>query len=195
MSQKKSEVAYRRENELLEKYRAVADDDALTREEYKTAVDSLVKGYETLLGDTKLLTSVGDRLQRKLKSANMLLEQQAEEIQRINQDLQKTNVDLKNTIDELTRARASRRAQTFILVFAVVLMFLTEVLEEAVIEDLTFFDSGVANFMISLIPKALIVLLLKPIEGYTERYFVRISVRSDAQQRERMEIQEKFSTH
>lgn len=195
MSEKKSEVAYRRENELLAKYKAVAEDDSLSKDEYKEAVNTLVKSYQTLLSDTKLLTSVGDRLQRKLKGANMLLEQQAEEIRRVNDDLQLTNVALKSTIDELTKARASRKAQTFILVFAVILMLITEVVEEFAIEGFVASntDSRIIAFLITLIPKALIVVLLKPIESYTERYFVRLAMKSDAQQREQDEMQERFS--
>jgi hypothetical protein len=194
-SSNKSEIAYQRENELLIKFKTVAQSEDLSKEEYRTAIDELLKSYTTLLSDTKLLTSVGDRLQRKLKGANMLLQQQSEEIQRINDNLQLTNVELKNTIDELTKARASRKAQTFILIFVVVLMVATEVMEEFFIEkfvDTYFVDwDKIFQFMIGLIPKALIVMLLKPIEGYTERYFIRQAQRDDA--RQKSDMQEKFA--
>jgi hypothetical protein len=194
-SSNKSEIAYQRENELLSKFKTVAQSEDLSKEEYRTAIDELLKSYTTLLSDTKLLTSVGDRLQRKLKGANMLLQQQSEEIQRINDNLQLTNVELKNTIDELTKARASRKAQTFILIFVVVLMVATEVMEEFFIEkfvDTYFVDwDKIFQFMIGLIPKALIVMLLKPIEGYTERYFIRQAQRDDA--RQKSDMQEKFA--
>ncbi|MBX3101751.1 MAG: hypothetical protein KF690_04530 [Bacteroidetes bacterium] len=191
----KSEIAYQRENELLVKFKGIVQSDDLSKEEYRAAIDELLKSYTTLLSDTKLLTSVGDRLQRKLKGANMLLQQQSEEIQRVNETLQLTNVELKNTIDELTKARASRKAQTFILIFVVVLMVATEVMEEFFIEkfvDTYFTDwEKIFQFMIGLIPKALIVMLLKPIEGYTERYFIRQAQRDEAKQKS--EIQEKFA--
>jgi hypothetical protein len=191
----KSEIAYQRENELLSKFKTVAQSEDLSKEEYRAAIDELLKSYTTLLSDTKLLTSVGDRLQRKLKGANMLLQQQSEEIQRINDNLQQTNVELKNTIDELTKARASRKAQTFILIFVVVLMVATEVMEEFFIEkfvDTYFVDlDKIFQFMIGLIPKAVIVMLLKPIEGYTERYFIRQAQRDDA--RQKSDMQEKFA--
>jgi hypothetical protein len=191
----KSEIAYQRENELLVKFKGIADTDDLTRDDYRAAVGDLLKSYTTLLSDTKLLTSVGDRLQRKLKGANMLLQQQSEEIQRINDNLQQTNVELKNTIDELTKARASRKAQTFILIVVVFLMVATEVLEEFVIEAMvdSFFSHWpkVFQFMVGLLPKAVIVLLLKPIEGYTERYFIRQAQRDEA--RQKADMQEKFA--
>jgi len=166
----KEDVAYSRENELLTRYKEAISNDSLNEDEYKEAFEEIFKGYQRLLSDTKLLTSLGDRLQRKLRSTNMLLKQQSEEIREFNDNLNKKNVELKLTIDELTRARASRKARAFIFGFAFVLFVVSESLES--VFDSFFPDS----LLISIAFKSVLFLSLKPIEGILEKYFLNQSI-------------------
>ena len=175
-----SDVAYARESELYRKFKELVDDDSLTEEERQKHFKKLVKQYGRLLDDVKLLTSVGDRLQRKLKSANMMLQEQSEEIRQMNDNLQQTNDELKLTIDELTRARAGRKAQTFIFIVVVVLFVISENIE-SFLDDL--FGESLQGQIISWSLKIGLVLLLKPLETLIERYMIRSTMN---QKRRRM---------
>lgn len=186
MSKNANDVAYSRENNVVDQYRDLLADETLhPAEEYHAALNVIFKHYESLLNETKLLTSLGDRLQRKLRSTNLLLKQQAEEIQEINNNLNQKNIELKLTIDELTRAKASRKAQTYLLIITFLLFMLSESLEN-------FFDNNVNNifeylfqveldntFWASLPFKILILLLFKPIEGFLEKFFLRQAMDKD----------------
>jgi len=175
MSQKAQEdvVAYSRENDLIVRYRDILSDDERSKEDYREAFEEMYKQYVKLLDDTKLLTSLGDRLQRKLRSTNMLLKQQSEEIKEINEALNQTNVELKTTIDELTRARASRKARTLVFFLFFILFLISETLEDV-------FDSFFPDeFIFSFAFKTILFLSLKPLESGLEKYFVRQSVSKD----------------
>lgn|GEM_PF-5848366 len=186
MSKNTNDVAYSRENNVVDQYRDLLADETLhPAEEYHTALNVIFKHYESLLNETKLLTSLGDRLQRKLRSTNILLKQQSEEIQEINNSLNQKNIELKLTIDELTRAKASRKAQTYLLIITFLLFMLSESLEN-------FFDNNVNNifeylfqveldntFWASLPFKIMILLLFKPIEGFLEKFFLRQAMDKD----------------
>lgn len=167
---KSSETAYSRESETSARFKDLANRDDLSLEEAKEGLQEYSKEFDRLLADVKLLTSVGDRLQRKLKSANMMLRQQSDEIKQINDDLQEANTELKITIDELTRTRAGRKAQTFILSIAIGLFIVSEILEGI-------FDDALGDsFMGQVVSWGLkigLVLIIKPLEGYIEQRLVR----------------------
>ncbi len=137
--------------------------DTLSSEELKNQLQIFAKNHKKLLQEVKLLTSVGDRLQKKVKSANEMLQEQAEEIKKINRDLQDKNIELQFTIDELTKAKAGKRATTIILIFALVLFIVTELLESTFE---TFFTG--ANMLIIYAFKISLALGFKPIEGVLE---------------------------
>jgi hypothetical protein len=178
MAQKtQDDVAYSRENDLIVRYREILSDEARSKEEYREAFEEMYKQYIKLLDDTKLLTSLGDRLQRKLRSTNLLLKQQSEEIREINEALNKTNVELKLTIDELTRARASRKARviTFLLLFA--LFAFSETLED---QFDSFLDEDAAeSFIYSFAFKTVLFALLTPLNSFIEKFFVRQTINKD----------------
>lgn len=167
-----NDVAYSRENEVVSQFKDIIQNDGLAREDYLNALRNVFNHYQRLLDDTKLLTSMGDRLQRKLKSANLLLKQQSEEIQEINDDLQKKNVELKLAIDEITRAKVSRKARTYAIAMAFSLFLFSELLEQV-------FDSFLDNFWISFSSKVLLFALLKPIESFFEDFFLKQSMDKD----------------
>jgi hypothetical protein len=165
-----ADVAYSKEISIYNKYKELVKRDDITLEESKKGLKELVKYYGRLLDDVKLLTSVGDRLQRKLKSANSMLNQQAEEIKQINQDLQKTNNELKLTIDELTRTRAGRKARTFVLFVAVILFVFSENIENVLDSML---GESTMGIILNWTLKITLMLLLKPLEGFVENRMVK----------------------
>lgn len=139
----------------------------LSSDEVKTQLKGFAKSYKRLLQEVQLLTSVGDRLQKKVKTANEILQEQAEEIRKINQALQDKNIELQFTIDELTKAKAGKRATTIILFFALVLFIITEILEST-FEN---FFTG-ANMLIIYGFKVTLALGFKPIEGFLEQAII-----------------------
>lgn len=175
----KTDKAYAPEVEFLDEYKTFIEknkngENESSRDEIVESFDTVLDKYERLLGDVKLLTSVGDRLQRKLKSANVMLQQQSDEIAQINTDLSKTNEELKLTIDELTRAKAGRKAQTYILFVAIVLFIISELLEE-VFED-SLGQDDFWSIALSWGFKLVLVLIIKPLEGFIERRLVNSAI-------------------
>jgi len=168
-----AEIAYAREIEMLAKYKILVNREDISMDEAKAGLKDLAKDFDRLLSDVKLLTSVGDRLQRKLKSANALMRKQSEEIQKINDDLQTTNVELKTTLDELSRARASRKAQTYILGIALILFLVSELVEE-VFEG--YFTGGGWDIAITWGVKVVLVLILQPIQSVMEKRMARAAM-------------------
>lgn len=154
--------------------------DNIPPEELKSQLQIFAKNHKKLLQEVKLLTSVGDRLQKKIKSANEMLQEQAEEIRKINKDLQDKNIELQFTIDELTKAKAGKRATTIILIFSIALFIVTEVLES------TFeaFFKG-ANMLIIYGFKVFLAVGFKPIEGLLEKAIIAKEMK-----RQRMELEQ-----
>jgi hypothetical protein len=176
-----SDIAYSRESEIIGRYRTLAHKESITPVEAGQALQEMCTNYERLLDDSKLLTSIGDRLQRKLKSANLMMREQAEEIKRVNANVQEKNIELQLTVDELTRVKASRRARTFVLGLALVLFVLSELIEQF-LDD--FLSSTTVNrnlaFYISLFLKAGLVLLFKPAETFMENRIMQRSAKEKA---------------
>lgn len=179
MAQLSQDVAYAKESEIISQFRSVAAREDLTREATAEALNSLCAQYERLLDDSKLLTSVGDRLQRKLKGANLMLREQADEIKRINGTLQDKNTQLLETIDELTRTKASRRAQAVTFSITVLLFFISEFLEDYFAK---LASSSEYAAWISWGSKIALLLMFKPLEGLTESYMVRQAKRKKEQE-------------
>src|SRR5712664_2545937 len=78
----------------------------------REALDELTNDYKKLLEQTRFLTWISGRLEKKLYRAN--------------RDLQDRNARLEKTIDELISARASKNAYTIIYFIAIVLFVLEE---------------------------------------------------------------------
>ena len=120
----------------------------------------LSKSYEELLGQTKLVTSVSDRLQGKLNRAY-------DKIQKFNSDLESKNIELQETIDELTKARASKKAATIVIVLAVLLFLISEGIIEPTVE------ANTTNPYIGFAFKGVIALLIKPLETLVEKQLLK----------------------
>jgi hypothetical protein len=117
-------------------------------EKMRDALEALTNEYKKLLEQTRFLTWISGRLEKKLHKAN--------------RELKDRNSLLERTIDALISARASKNAYTIIYIIAIVLFVLEEFLIEPII---TKFGSGLG---FSILIKLVIVLLLKVMEGVIE---------------------------
>ncbi|QNL22942.1 hypothetical protein HZR84_13665 [Hyphobacterium sp. CCMP332] len=151
---------FEKETAILEHIQEFLEKDGVSKDEYKEELLQIKNYYEDLLDQGMLITKVSDRLQNKLNN--------------LNGKLQDKNVELQNTIDELTKARVGRKATTIVLLVAVALFLISEgVLEpqiEAQIGD---------NIWLGLLFKGLIALLLKPIETLTEKYLMNQALKGN----------------
>jgi len=116
--------------------------------ELKSAHERLANDYKKLLEQTRFLTWISGRLEKKLH--------------RSNKELAARNSKLEKTVDELITARAGKNAYAIIYFIAIILFVLEEFLIEPVI---TQFGNGVGY---SILIKLIIVLLLKVSEGFIE---------------------------
>lgn len=162
-----------KETFILNKSKALVNDPNLTLEAYKKEYISLCNNYEKLLGEAKVLTSVGDRLHARLDTANKNLKNQAEEINEINKNLQLKNQLLKDTIDQLIKAKIGKKASTIVLLIAICLFIVSEGVLEPWVESFT--DSPAVGFFF----KGIIALLLKPIDMVVERFLMKKSIKQN----------------
>lgn len=114
--------------------------------------------------DFKIMTAISDRLQKKLNLANEKLKSQSREIQRINRNLGDRNQELEDTINALTKAKAGRKASTYVLIVAVFLFMVSEGIEEII----EFHSEGVLGLHWIILIKLSLALLLKPMENFIE---------------------------
>lgn len=128
----------------------------------------------TAAEDLNVVTSISDRLQKKLNQANEKLQQQAEEINVINQNLNHKNKELQDTVDALTKARAGRKAATIVFFIAVGLFIVSEGIEWAI----ETFTQNVLEVYWIILMKLIIALLLKPIESLLESNILQHSAKS-----------------
>lgn len=159
------DITYSREGAVVSKYRELLADKTLNKEQIAQALEDFCTHYERLLDDSKLLTSVGDRLQRKLKGANLMLREQSEEIKRVNGQVQLKNAELQETIDELTRTKVSRRASALLLGVTITAFLLSEIPEPAIEQYFSAYSWG--SFVVWII-KGSLALTLAPLQGIIE---------------------------
>ena len=148
----REEKLFKRENTLLEQFKEITSRET-TPEETKEGLKKLVSKYEDLLLQTRFMTWVSGRLERKL--------------QRTNRELINNNNTLQQTLDELTKAEASRSATAIIYFIAIILFVLEEFLVEPFITQMG------GNVGYGILVKLLIVLLLKVAEGLIEKKITR----------------------
>jgi len=135
---------------------------------------NLSDNYEELLDQTVLITRISDRLQKKLDKTN-------DKLQHLNDQLNDKNIELQNTIDDLVKAKAGRKATTIVFVFALVLF----VFSEALIEP--YIDSYANNIYLSLSIKAVIAMSIKPLEMLVEDSILKAARKSTMQARQEKE--------
>ncbi len=120
-------------------------------EQYKTEYTNLVSGFEELLNQTKVITKIGDRLQKRLNEKND---------------------ELQSTIEELVRVKISRKASTIVFIMAIAIFLIVEVFIEPIIESHT-------DFYYGLIFKLVLVLSIKPIEMTIEHKLINKAKRKE----------------
>ena len=148
----REEKLFKNEIKILNDYRELAEgypsaDDA------RDALRKLTHKYKSLLEQTRFLTWISGRLERKLH--------------RTNRELFQKNIRLENTLHQLTQAEAGRSAYAIIYFIAIVLF----VLEEYFVEPFIGVFGDSVGYGIGI--KLGIVLLLKIAEGFIERKISR----------------------
>src|SRR5688572_13063338 len=111
----REEKLFRNENNVLEHYKSVVVRD-ISPDEAKAELTKLTDRYESLLNQTRFLTWISGRLERKL--------------QRKNRELIDNNDTLQRTLNELTKAEAGRSAYAIIYFIAIILFVLEELFIE-----------------------------------------------------------------
>jgi hypothetical protein len=118
----------------------------------RVVLEELVKKYGTLLEQSRFLTWISGRLERKL--------------QKVNQELFVKNHDMQKALDDLVKAKAGKSAYAIIYFIAIILF----VLEEFFVEPLIQVVGGGLSY--SILIKLVIVLLLKSSEGFIEERII-----------------------
>lgn len=135
------------EAKVLQEYKQLLETN--TDEKIDRAVlEELVKKYGTLLEQSRFLTWISGRLERKL--------------QKVNQELFLKNHEMQRALDDLVKAKAGKSAYAIIYFIAIILF----VLEEFFVEPFIQMVGGGLSY--SILIKLVIVLLLKSSEGFIE---------------------------
>lgn len=148
----REEKLFKKEHSILSHYQEMTRFENSSEESGK-ALRSLTSSYKSLLDQTRFLTWISGRLERKLY--------------RTNQELRNSNDYLQRTLNDLTKAEASRSAYAIIYFVAICLFVLEELFVEPVIKVLG--DSIGYGILIKLF----IVMLLKLSEGFLEKKMTR----------------------
>jgi len=168
----RKENIYRREKANLQRTQEFFEaNEDLSHEKSAEELKLLTDNYEELLDQTVLITRISDRLQKKLDKTN-------DKLQNLNDQLNDKNVELQNTIDDLVKAKAGRKATTIVFVFALVLF----VFSEALIEP--YIDSYANNIYLSLSIKAIIAMSIKPLEMLVEDSILKAARKRTIEARE-----------
>jgi uncharacterized phage infection (PIP) family protein YhgE len=141
------------EKNILNNSATISGNEEMTVEEMKQEYEALRQHYSELIDQSKLITRVSDKLQKKLDKANS--------------DLEARNAELQQTIDALTKAKASKKATTIVLILAVVLFLISEGFLDPIID---LYAGGIA---IALVVKGTLALLLKPVESFIENQILK----------------------
>jgi hypothetical protein len=157
------ENLFKSETQVLERSQTLLSKQDASLDDYKDSFKDLCHNYSELLDQTRLITKVSDKLQNKLNSAY-----EAVEIK---------NIELQNTIDELTKARVGRKAQTIILFIGLSLFVLEEIVLEPIVDN--YINN---NIWASLAIKLVIAFLLKPLESLVEDWLLKKAKETNAEE-------------
>ena len=171
-SKEKKKQLFQQELGYLKNSKAILDDPDVPQEKVRAGLETLVDNYEELLDQSKLITKVSDRQQKKIIRTTSALEQK--------------NLQLTETIDALTEAKVGRKATTVALGIAITLFLLAEGLIEPQIDGWVLdHDLGAYNFdninVIGLALKAVLALLIRPIEKIVEKKMMADALKKKAE--------------
>ena len=105
---KTKENVFHKELEIVNRAKDLVNDPDTTPDLLAEEYHTLANHYDKLLKETKVLTSVSDRLHHKLSDANTQLTKQKDEIGEINEELTTNNQVLQDTINELIKASPNK---------------------------------------------------------------------------------------
>jgi len=146
---------YWEEIENLKNFRSKLE----THTVYKNDLVEFGDQYEELVAQTKVITRVSDRLQKKLDSANLQIREQ-------NDEIKDKNFELEGTVLLLAKAKVGRRASTIMMIIALVLFILEQVLLEPYIAsniDIPFAGLGIL---------LILFFIVKGFESGLEKFFM-----------------------
>ncbi len=161
---------FEKEERFLQEFKERLNEHSECDPEVQALLRHALTQYENLLQETKLLTNISDKLEKKARAQRFKLQEQRERIRKFNRELRRKNQELEQTIEALTKARAGRKATTYVLFLALVLFVISELIENKIDDMLQ--GSSWAN-TISWILKGFIAILFKPVESLLENYFVK----------------------
>ncbi|MCK5852513.1 response regulator [bacterium] len=140
----------------------------------KLTVGEALKSYDRekqIVRQNNEILEQNIRLKQKSKEIidqNSEIKQKNEEVLNINKNLDKLVKDrtkeLKNTIEDLLRVNIGKKAYIILFITTIVMFLAVDVLVEPMLEDM------LHNFIVLIGIKALIALLIKPIESFIEDY-------------------------
>jgi len=156
------------ELQVLKTSRSFLESENLSLEDCKKQLATVNSHYEDLLDQSKLITKVSDRLQKKITKAHDALEE--------------TNIELQDTLDALTKAKVGRKAASIVLVVFILIFVLTEAFLEPQIDKYatSHFQGEWAIQGFELGTKALIALLFRPIEAIVEKILMKQAEKEQA---------------
>ncbi len=130
---------------------------------YLNDASKLTDHYRDLLEQSKVITKISDRLQKKLDLANQKIKQQ-------NQEIQVKNKQLETTVEKLIRMTVGKKAFRIMFMVAIVLFISEEYYLEPIIEshiEIPFLSVGI---------KIMIAIFLKIFEGWLESHFMHVQM-------------------
>ncbi len=157
------------ETKVLKEMQILVSEDISNPILFKEKITFFTKKYEELLDQTKLITKVSDRQQKKINKIN-------DSLNEVNVIMEKKNDELQNLLDDLSRAKVGRRATTITGIVFIGLFLTTEAFIEPRIEDYLHTTNGILHdheFAVGLSLKGLLALMLRPIERIVEKLLLK----------------------
>ena len=134
--------------------------------------------FEKGLYHYKLFNKIRDEVEledqaKKIKNLHLLFEAEQTKkeniiIKKQKIEIENKNIELQETIDELTRTKVGKKAKAFTLIIAIVLFVLEEFILHFVIHFI-----GDEDFYLSFVVKMVIIFSLKPIDNGIEHYLLK----------------------
>lgn len=166
---KKKQNVFPEETKVLKEMKALLENDVSETEVFKERINFFAEKYEELLDQTKLITKVSDRQQKKINKIN-------DSLNAVNVEMERKNVELQETLDDLSKAKVGRRATTITGIVFVGLFLITEAFIEPSIENYLHTSKGILHdheFAVGLSLKGVLALMLRPIERIVEKLLLK----------------------
>jgi hypothetical protein len=144
---------FAKEEQNLAELEEMLKTENISNEDLMGGIKVFTQHFRDLLDQVVMLTKVSDRLQKKLDKTNEILNE--------------TNIELQNTIDELTLTKIDRKAKVIAYISIVILFLFSEVVIEPSIDFIS------NSIYMGLLIKAIIALLIKPIEEIFEHFMLK----------------------